>query len=141
MNQEPQTERVFFAPMSSCTYSMFGPPSIPFEALADGFHYLRGFGHGEKVGDKFYTSEQVYYPMGSVERSDWFIGEKVRYSQWTDEQRAEERARKQREAEEAEMERMARVNRTEQLLASARAKLTPEEWEAVFDYGYSEGRD
>jgi hypothetical protein len=119
---------------------MFSDPTIPYRALADGFHCIEGFGSGEKVGDRFYTAERIYYPEGSFVRRD-FYGENVAYSKWTDEQRAEERARKEREAKAEKAKAEEEEHKRTLLLDSARAKLTPDEWQAVYDEGYSEGRD
>lgn len=127
-------------PSSVCTYSLFDTPPIEFSALADGLHFIRGIGNGEKVGDKFYTATAIVTPEKDVVRSR-FYGEPIYYSKWTDEQRAAEIARLEKEQQEIQKAHEEREKEREALLDAARRKLTTEEYEAVYNEGYADGRD
>lgn len=127
-------------PSSACTYSLFDTQPIEFSALADGLHFIRGIGNGEKVGGKFYTATAIVTPEKEVVRHR-FYGEPIYYSKWTDDQRAAEVARIEKEKRDIAEREEAERRTHEALLESAKSKLTEEEYQAVYDDGYSDGRD
>lgn len=107
----------------------------------DTFGWSPDIGSYVERGDHVYTVHGHVYPAGGMWRSSLSpSAETENYADWTDEKRAAVRVEaKARQARE-EQERREEDERRARLIATSRAKLTDEEYEAVYTQGLIDGR-
>jgi len=108
-----------------------------YKGEAMSFYFSPDMGNFEHVGDKFYFED------GDITRDDIVIRmmpttrpEGKRYSQWTKEERKEIRANVAKELAEQEATYEKEEKEQADLIASARKKLTEDEFNAVQDSRY-----
>lgn len=133
----------YFAPIP-VTYCGFGEK--PIRELVDGPGCAQNGGYFDKKGDLVFWENGTVQNLSETGVNFYLLtdhredADKTRYSEWTDERRAAEREKREAERLAQEEEAMCRQNKIDALLASARAKLTTEEYDAVYNEGYGEGR-
>lgn len=114
--------------------------------LPEGPGYCLGGRYFDKEAGKLYWNDGTITELeDGVERFGWAQPDGVRYSEWDDAKRAEVRAECERKRKEWEIENERREREWQEvkskhdaLVESARAKLTPEEFEAVKEEGADE---
>lgn len=126
-------------------------PGVTPSAIPDGTGYLSEYGYYDKKGDTFYFHDGTtrVFPAGeSLHPSADTRPEKdrVRWSEWTDEDRARrirklaERRRKQEAEYEARLrESECKEKKRQAIVARAKRKLTPAEFQAVLTEGADQG--
>jgi hypothetical protein len=111
------------------------------DPLGDEFFFSPDIGHFVLRDGQMYTQYGEVVPSSAAVRlMPVPAGSHENYADWTEEHRHEVRKAFEKEAQQQKAAEQAESARRDALVEQARGKLTAEEFEAVYDQGFENGR-